>query len=218
MTTTRDLDPATLMAYAAGALDESLALVVASHLDWRPEAAARLRRAEAFGGALLEDQAPEPLGEDTRAKALAAIAGDVAARPAPTAPMIEDDDLPRPLRRVLPAPLDALPFRRISKGVGLYNVKLSPQATGSLRIWRLAPGQETPEHGHGGTEITMVLRGSLTDAFGTFRRGDVEDLGDDVEHQPVAGEGEDCICMIGSEKPTRFKRLLPRLLQPIFRF
>jgi putative transcriptional regulator len=33
----------------------------------------------------------------------------------------------------------------------------------------------------------------------------------------VAEEGEDCICLAVTDAPLRFKSLIPRLAQPLFR-
>ncbi len=212
-------DPSTLLSYAAGALDESHALVIASHLDWCPDCRRVIADGELIGGLLLDRIEAQDLKAGAQTRVMQAL--EKVGQPGITLPLGGPDPgdivLPRPLLRVLPAPLDELPWRRIAKGVSLYNVKLSPEAQGQFRIWRLAPGKETPEHGHGGTEITMILKGAYADRIGTFARGDVEDLGDDIEHQPIATDAEECICMIASDKPTKFKNLLPRLLQPILR-
>lgn len=213
-------DPATLLSYAAGALDESHALVIASHLDWCPDCRRVIADGELIGGVLLDRIEAAELKASAQARSIQAL--ETAGQPGVNLPLARprpgDIVLPRPLLQVLPAPLDQLPWRRIAKGVSLYDVKLSPKAQGQVRIWRLAPGKETPEHGHGGTEITMILKGAYADRMGKFSRGDVEDLGDDVEHQPIATDDGECICMIASDAPTRFKKLLPRLLQPILRF
>ena len=71
-----------------------------------------------------------------------------------------------------------------------------------------------PEHGHGGSELTLVLRGAYSDRTGTYRVGDVADLGDSIEHQPIADAKDGCICLIASDKKIRFKSVLARLVQP----
>ena len=78
----------------------------------------------------------------------------------------------------------------------------------------LCMAQAMPEHGHGGSELTLVLSGSYHDKYGHFGRGDVADLDDDAEHQPIVDDGEDCICLVAVERPTRFKGLLPKVFQP----
>jgi hypothetical protein len=36
-----------------------------------------------------------------------------------------------------------------------------------------------------------------------------------IEHKPVAEAGEDCICLVAIERPTRFKSIAARLMQPL---
>ena len=45
--------------------------------------------------------------------------------------------------------------------------------------------------------------------------GDLEEADETVEHQPVAGAGEDCICLAVTDAPLRFKSRFMRLVQPI---
>jgi putative transcriptional regulator len=80
---------------------------------------------------------------------------------------------------------------------------------------KVRPGHKLPDHGHDGQEMTLILRGAYRDEIGRFAPGDVADLDEHIEHQPVIEDGEDCICLIATEAPARFKGLVPRLLQPI---
>ena len=86
-----------------------------------------------------------------------------------------------------------------------------------MRLLYIPPGQSVPEHGHGGLELTLVLQGSFSDSEGSFGVGDVETAHGEIEHQPVAGQGAPCICLAATDAPLRFRGLIPRLLQPIFR-
>jgi putative transcriptional regulator len=72
-----------------------------------------------------------------------------------------------------------------------------------------------PEHGHGGEELTLVLEGAYSDKLGRFAAGDIADLGDDVEHQPVVDQDRACICLVATEAPTRFRSWPARILQPL---
>jgi putative transcriptional regulator len=74
-----------------------------------------------------------------------------------------------------------------------------------------------PDHGHNGIEMTLVLQGSFADETGTFGVGDLEVADEELEHTPVAGEGLPCICLAATDAPLRFRTLMPRLLQPLFR-
>ena len=91
----------------------------------------------------------------------------------------------------------------------------SPGAEGDLRLIKVAPGQVLPEHGHGGSELTLILKGSYSDEFGTYTEGDLSDLGDDVEHRPISDPTEGCICLIASERKARFKDVVSRIVQPL---
>ena len=70
---------------------------------------------------------------------------------------------------------------------------------GKLRLLKVAPGHRIPERGHGGAELTLALRGAFQDETGRYARGDVADLDETVEHQPlVTDAGGECI-LVGSE-------------------
>jgi putative transcriptional regulator len=70
-----------------------------------------------------------------------------------------------------------------------------------------------PDHGHHGTEMTMVLQGAFHDDDEYFARGDVDLANADLHHTPVADIHEDCICLAVSDAPLRFDGLLPKIAQ-----
>ena len=50
-----------------------------------------------------------------------------------------------------------------------------------------------------------------------FGPGDVEIADEADQHTHVAEAGCDCICLAATDAPLRFRGMMPRLLQPIFR-
>jgi putative transcriptional regulator len=92
---------------------------------------------------------------------------------------------------------------------------LGGEAGGDLRLLKIKPGRRMPDHGHRGSELTLILDGAYTDKTGTYRAGDVADLGDDLEHRPVADAMHGCICVVASEQPARYKTMLQKLIQPL---
>ena len=88
-----------LLAYAAGDLSEAWSLVIATHLALCPVCRRAVRDAEAIGGALIDDLAPEVLAGDALEKTLARAA---VADAAPAAPVSTGDGAPAPK---LPQPL-----------------------------------------------------------------------------------------------------------------
>ena len=201
-----------LMAYAAGSLPEAFSLVLATHLSLCDECRARLGAYEALGGQVLE-RSDMAMTEGSLAACMARIEG--------LAPVARPQ--PRPARGVFPAPLaeyvgggpDKVKWRPLGMGVRQAILPTSRGAT--ARLLYIPAGQAVPDHGHRGTELTLVLQGAFADSTDRFGRGDLEIADEDLEHTPIAEAGEDCICLTATDAPLRFNALIPRLLQPVFR-
>ncbi|MEQ1715046.1 MAG: cupin domain-containing protein, partial [Hyphomicrobium sp.] len=123
-------------------------------------------------------------------------------------------DVPAPLVPFAGDTLDAIAWRRLAPGVHHFPIPLSPGTLGNLRLIKVAPGAVLPEHGHEGSELTLVLKGSYTDKTGRYGAGDVADLSDGTVHQPVADPNEGCVCLIASDRKIRFKSVIARIMQP----
>jgi putative transcriptional regulator len=207
MTITRHPDDSTLMSFAAGSLPAALAAVVAAHLTLCARCHDEVATMELLGGSLLDalpgvamagpPQAPLPgVQRETRlAHRRAAASGEV---PAPLARLIGDD-------------LDAVRLRRVSRGLWLR--WLPVDGGGRLHLFKGAPGATVSEHGHKGSELTLVLRGTISDHTGEYRAGDICDLDESIEHIQVAGP-DGCFCVVAQEHPVRWRRLLVRLARP----
>lgn len=211
MTIKHHPDVSTLMSCAAGSQPEAIAAVMAAHISICPKCAAELRKMEAIGAALFEDVKPASISRkapviEARARESSISEGSKAH---------QGGDVPAPLVPHVGPNLDDIPWKRLGPGVWHYPLPLSKGAKGDLRLLKVAPGSAMPDHGHGGEELTLMLKGSYRDKFGEFRRGDVADLDDDVEHAPIANEKDGCICLVASERKARFKSFFARLLQPL---
>jgi putative transcriptional regulator len=211
MTISHHADDATLMSYAAGSLPEALAAVLAAHLALCPRCRAEAARLERVGAILFDRLAPVPTGRP----APHVLASDLETKAAASEPRRVAGDVPAPLRHLVGTRLDDVPWRRLGIGIWHYRLPLSAGAKGDLRLYKVAPGQKLPEHGHSGDELTLLLRGCYRDEVGEFRTGDLADLDEEVEHRPIADAAEGCICLIGHTEPTRFKGLIARLMQPL---
>lgn len=212
MTPNHHLDDSTLLAYAAGTLDEAFSVVAASHVAVCPACRSAVRAAEALGGELLDAAGDMAVSDDCRSRTFAALEQAGLYRLPVAAPR---SAFPRPLAQFLPvASLDDVAWKKKAPGVAIFDVKLPSFAQGQLRLLRIGAGRAMPEHGHGGEEITMVLKGAYVDHMGRFAAGDVADLDEEIEHRPVVEQDGDCICLVATERPTRFKSLAARLMQP----
>lgn len=205
MTIIHHLDDATLMSYAAGSLASALAAVTAAHLAMCPRCRKELAILERIGGELVAGLSPMAL--ERPGPAAPSVAGvETITRPA--AP----SEVPAPLARLIAGRLDDVRWRWI--GPGVWHCPLPISGSGALQLLKAAPGASVPEHGHTGSELTLVLRGALVDTTGRYDPGDVADLDEGIEHTPSADADAGCICVIANESPTRFRGLIARLVQP----
>lgn len=210
MTIRHHLNDQLLMAYAAGTLPEAFGLVAATHVSLCDDCRARLEAFEAVGGAVI-DAAPDcEMAPDCLAKVMARLDGPVVNTPAPKAA-----SLPGPIAAYVGGGLEAVRWRPVGMGVRQAILPTSNRAT--ARLLYIPAGQAVPDHGHRGTELTLVLRGAFHDATDHFGPGDLEISGEDLVHTPIADAGEPCICLAATDAPLRFTGLMPRLLQPLFR-
>lgn len=209
-------DLSTLMSYAAGSLPDAMATVVASHLTLCDSCRRHAEEAEQIGTGLLESSEPVAMAPEARDNIMALLDDIEQVVPAanPDFETVSDDsDIPKPLQPLMGKYLEDLNWRYMAPGMKQF---ILPVGEGKLRLLNIAPGTCMPVHGHTGSELTMVLKGSYSDELGQFKVGDVADLDPDMEHQPVADTHEGCICLIATDAPLKFKGLVPRLLQPFF--
>lgn len=197
MTITHHLDDATLMSFAAGSLPGTLAAVAAAHVSMCSRCRAEVAVHERMGAALLSEIAPKKLEAQLQPSAPSAGSGDVRQL--------------QPIERMIGGQLEGVRWRWI--GPGLWHRPLACTGGGALQLIKAAPGASVPDHTHGGSELTLVLRGALVDETGTYKPGDVADLDESVQHTPVADNGVGCICLIANEQPTQFRGALARLMQ-----
>ena len=203
-----------LMSYGAGALGESWSLALATHLSLCPACRSGVEAVEDIGGILLESFEPNQMPETALSlvmENLDMVANDYQGASLPPKTFV----LPQPLRDYVGSDVDAIQWKSIGGGVGHVNVKAGDN--GHVHLLKIPPGSPVPEHGHNGRELTLVLTGSFEDKLGTFNRGDLQDVGEETIHRPVAGEKEDCICLVVTDAPLKFRGLLPKLAQPFIR-
>jgi putative transcriptional regulator len=207
MSITHHPDDSTLMSYAAGSLPAALAVVVAAHVAICPRCREEIATMELLGGALLGElpgaalQLPEPdMPQIDRHRS-----------PAPARTAVGSAEVPAPLARLVGGDLDALRWRWVAPGSWLRRVPIP--GAGQVHLFKCSPSVTLPEHGHEGSELTMVLRGTLSDNTGRYSPGDVCDLDESIEHAPMAGS-EGCICVVAQDHAVRFRSLIVRLARP----
>ncbi|PUB17600.1 ChrR family anti-sigma-E factor [Yoonia sediminilitoris] len=208
------LSDALLMGYAAGSLPEAFNLVVATHISMCDECRAALAEYDAIGGEVMLDADPIDVAEESLAATMALIeSGAVDATRAPKP--VSSGIFPAPLAEYVQGDVDSLKWRKVGGGVSQMILPTSSDA--SVRLLRIPAGTAVPDHGHHGTELTLVLQGAFRDEEDRFGAGDVEVANEDLHHTPIAEEGVDCICLAASDAPLKFKGVLPRIAQRFMR-
>ena len=202
-----------LLSYSAGALGEGWSLAVATHLALCPVCRAAVAAAEELGGVLLDDAEPEAISEGALNRLMARLDEQVSS--APAAPAHAHAVLPQPLRDYLGGDVGSIPWKSI--GGAVYQHLIPTNDSSQARMLLVPRGRPISEHGHRGRELTLVLTGSFNDHTGRFSRGDVEDVDEEIVHQPLAGKGDDCVCLVITDAPLKFNGLLPRLFQSFIR-
>ena len=202
-----------LSAYAAGELAEAFNLIVATHVSMCDDCRAQLAAIEALGGAVIEGGEAVEMSDSALEAALSRI------EMLPQATMRV-----RPVSRgLLPVPLadyiggDLSSIRWTALVAGVRHAILPTDRKATARLLYIPAGAQMPDHGHRGMEMTLVLQGAFADESDRFGPGDIEVADEEMEHTPVAEMGADCICLAVTDAPLRFRGMLPRLAQPLFR-
>lgn len=198
------------MAYSTGTLPEAFNLVIATHLSMCDDCRAAVAEYDALGGELLAEAGETELAEDSLEATLALIAAG-SDRNKEVRRVPAGGSIPTPLMEYIGGDLDKVKWRKIGGGVSQMVLETSNDA--SVRLLKIPAGAKVPDHGHTGTEITLVLKGAFSDDEDHFAPGDVEVANENLTHTPVADDGEDCICLAATDAPLVFKGLIPRVAQ-----
>ena len=202
-----------LMRYSNGTLCEAFSLAVATHISMCDDCRAALESYEAMGGALLDVSDPEEMGEDSFESVMALIEN----QPVQITESAEkvESDVPSALSDYIGGSLKDIKWRPIGLGVKQSLLKTSGNST--ARLLYIPAGTAVPHHSHNGNELTLVLKGAFEDEVARFGPGDVEMADEDLDHQPIAVEGEDCICLAVTDAPLKFQTFIHKLVQPFLK-
>ena len=202
-----------LFAYAAGRLDEGQSLAIATHLEGCSSCRTTLRALEGLAGAALEDIEPVAMQSGAFDR--------LAARLSPTQPLSPAARPARaPLERGLPASLQGYAlssWKWVAPGVSMRPILLPESSKTRAFLLKSSKGTSMLQHTHSGIELTCVLTGNFSHEGGLFAAGDF-DLGDDrVDHKPLVGSDEECVCLVAMTGELQLKGFLGRMIQPFIR-
>ena len=218
------IDDDLLLDYASGATDEAQALLVSTHLAYCSVCRRRLAEIEAIGGAMLEEIAPEPVsGLDfdallDRIDAMDGASPEASGSAGRASAALWDgpDWVPAPLRPYVDGTtLDR--WKSVTRGIDEIELPVSGRL-GRAKLLRIRAGTRVPQHTHKGRELTLVMQGAFVDADVTYGPGDVATEDHEIDHRPMAGADDDCICLVVLDAPLRLTGPIGRFLNPFMRF
>lgn len=203
-----------VMSYAAGALSDSHALLVATHAWYHPDVQQRISDAEAIGGAMIEARDEVTLSEGSF-DAMMARADEMNAEPEiETAKSTRDTDMPAPLAEWLGKSWDELKWKTMGPGLSRLPLQTGPDGE-KLWLLKAKAGVSIPIHDHKGTEMTLVMKGSYDVGDQHFGPGSIEVADHQTcDHQPVIGDAEDCICLVVTEGNIVPHSLIGKMVRP----
>lgn len=207
-----------LIEYASGSLPSAETLVVAAHLSLCGNCRETVAQLEAVAAETLEAGMPAELGEGSLAAVMGRI--DAADRAPVSSETIRFDArtralLPAPVRDLIASDIDALPWRRKTRGI--EQAEISSYGGAQVALLRIREGHRVPSHTHSGREYTLVLSGGFSDGQDHYGRGDLAVADGAVDHAPTADPGEPCLCLTVQDGATRLTGPIGRLLDPFLR-
>ena len=81
-----------------------------------------------------------------------------------------------------------------------------------LELIHVMPGAKIPQHTHEGNESFLVLHGSYSDEYGSYKQGTVQVRSDDHNHTPVGDAQTGCIGLAYTHGKIKFSGKFGKLL------
>jgi len=209
--------------FAAGSLPLSEAVCVAAHLEFCAKCRSHVQQLSDLGAQLmtrveLPDDAPlsGSSADDADFERLMQKIETQDTAPAAQAQLAAppvDASLPRVVQKLTSQGLQRLKWARFGKSLRIAPIKVGSGCR-ETSIYDIKAGGRMPEHEHRGEEITVLLKGSFSDAEGKYVRGDFVVRHAGERHQPTATLDTDCICLVSLEQPVRPTSFWYRLVEP----
>ena len=215
-----------LVEFSAGNTDWALSICISAHIELCPCCARKLRSFNRIGGTTLEASSKVAVSTDCLNKLLTKIKTTEEHGPllntnlgkavSDKCPDKNLRDLPPVIQKIVPAD-KRLQWKRVAPA--LYEAQLTTgQNKYEVCFHKIKRGGKVAEHDHGGTEITLVLRGSFSDEHGTYQAGDylVREAGQG--DRPLAAQNQDCLCLSVIEAPVKLTGLMGKMINPFLGF
>lgn len=212
-----------LASFSSGGMSAHYAAAIATHIEFCSQCKANAKKLENIGGVSLEKLSPTTISDSLKDKLFEklnsrasneALLTENHAKEMDKSEATQESSIPKVLQKLLPNGYEKLEWKWT--GPGIHAAKLESFPNGSqLSLLRIQPGKAIAVHTHKSDEVTVLLKGSLSDEFGFYQQGDYVLMNSSHQHRPVASVDEVCICLTVIEKPLHFTGTLMSLLNPV---
>ncbi|MGI9285583.1 MAG: ChrR family anti-sigma-E factor [Pseudomonadales bacterium] len=200
-----------LVDYSAGNMSFGPAMCVTAHLEHCQRCQRELQGMTTLGAVLMEQQRGTEVSPDLLDQVMQRIESEDSA-----AMQTEQCKKQSVLDKFVPRDLASIDWRGIGDTLKSHEIDVGDPSH-FVTLIRMRRGGTVPKHTHKGQEITLVLQGGFSDASGSYQVGDFVECTSEIEHQPVANQNEDCICLTSRSAPIKFTGPFMRTLNPFVR-
>lgn len=219
-----------LTEFAAGTLDTAQAIAISAHLHYCPRCRSKVNDMNAVGAMLLSMTSEQDIDisqsighQDTD------NSGDLLSFDSLMESIEQRDAVPAKTPSPIPEKYQAYPkvvqkmlvdqkpkWKRVTSHLKSANL-ISGQNEYGIYLQHISAGGQVPEHDHRGDEITVVLKGSISDEDGVYQMGDFIYKAEGDIHRPRASSNEDCLCLSIQQAPVKLTGMLGRFINPFLR-
>lgn len=201
--------------YSAGSLSLAQSTCLSVHIGFCEHCQRVASQLSDVGAALFEELEPIPVG-DVQLEAVLARLDDVPPLKYAAAAPVENDSAPAILQRLMKGDFRDLTWKSIGRTLRISYLKTGDPKF-ELALYHIKAGGRIPEHGHRGSEMTLVLEGGFSDAEGSYHKGDFIYRSEGDTHAPTAFQSEDCICVAVLDAPLKFTNWKFRWMNPFLK-
>lgn len=200
-----------LAKYCAGELPFSLSIALSAHIEMCEQCQAREKQSEAAQATQIWDEIKTETVDfgDMLQNILATPIDQLQATIEPVASIElagEQFKLPHAFRS----------FKRFNwSGFGAVNRArvISDEKNVRSSLLHISAGGVIPVHQHKGYELTLLLAGSFSDEYGSYKKGDFILLDGQLKHSPKTTSG--CLCYTVQDAPLHFTLGMSMVLNPL---
>jgi putative transcriptional regulator len=205
-----------LTLFTSGSMQTHKAAAISAHVEYCEECKLNTKKLQSVAGASFSELSETSVSQEVKENLLSKLS-DAPERTLESTTNTDNENssgVPKVLKNLVPEGYNQLEWKWT--GPGIHAAKLENFKNGTqLSLLKIQPGKAIASHTHESDEITVLLKGSLSDEFGVYKKGDYLVMNEEHEHRPVASADEECICLTVIDKPLRFTGSLMGLLNPV---